>query len=194
MRNHYLPQFLLRGFADRDGLWQFDIHTGNFERRSVKNAGQRRHFYTAELETGLLQNIDGSAAAVLGKGILDREGRILLKEEGQCTLARWLGLFGMRTPETFESFRDRVAEAGKKPQMAVDILYKNRDDALRIMRESSPDGYQELVELLGAEAADEHCLALFSNRIHEGKADFSPPLATDGGLFLAAGNVFYCLR
>jgi outer membrane protein assembly factor BamB len=29
---------------------------------------------------------------------------------------------------------------------------------------------------------------------HEGKAEFSPPLATDGALFLAAGNVFYCLR
>ena len=29
---------------------------------------------------------------------------------------------------------------------------------------------------------------------HEGEAPFSPPLATDGALFLAAGNVFYCLR
>lgn len=30
--------------------------------------------------------------------------------------------------------------------------------------------------------------------IYEGEAEFSPPLAADGGLFLAVGNVFYCLR
>ena len=174
MRNHYLPQFLLRGFPDRDGLWQLDIHTGNFERRSVRNAGQRRNFYSAELEKGLLQRIDGSAAAVLASGVLGPKGEILIGEGDRAVLARWLALFGMRGPQAFESFSRRVQEVAKKPEIAIETLYENRDEAIQVVRRSSPETFADLVEEIGQVQAEGLCLALFSNLISEGKLKVTP--------------------
>jgi hypothetical protein len=150
MHNHYLPQFLLRGFDDGEGLWQFDIHTGNLERRSVEKAGQRRHFYSVKIETGLLQRIDSEAGAIFSNGLFDKRGRCQFSREEHWQLCRWLALFAMRTPETFEHFKAHVEQAKSNPEQMVDVI---RDDPARyvqFVKESIPRLYTKAVQELGS--------------------------------------------
>jgi len=174
MRNHYLPKFLLNGFRDQDGLWQFDIRTGNFERRNIDKAGARLHFYTVELETGLLQRIDGEAAAVFAKGLVGPKGEILITCADREKLARWLALFAIRTPQTFEDFKVHVEEASKNPQQAIDILYENRDRVFETIRESNPGLYEMLSEELGPSLAEEVILAASASLVHQKHANYVP--------------------
>lgn len=149
MHNHYLPKFLLRGFADQDGLWQFDIHTGNLERRSPEKAGQRRHFYSVELETGLLQTIDGEAGAIFARGLVGNDGRIMVSAQDRQQLARWLALFVLRSPESFENFKSHVATAAKNPDDFVNFLYDDKERCIQELAESMPNLYEMAVEEFG---------------------------------------------
>ena len=150
MKNHYLPQFLLRRFADHDdGLWQFDIYSGNLERRNVKNAGQRRHFYSDELETNLLQRLDGEAGAVFAKGLMDNSGRVLVTPHERQQLARWLALFVMRTPASFEHFESHIDKAAKNPEEVVSVIYDDTKRYVQHIKESKPELYATVIKEWG---------------------------------------------
>jgi len=167
IRNHYLPQFLLRGFTDDDGLWQFDIHNGNFERRSVENAGQRRHFYTDELERGLLQRVDGKAAAVFAQGFTDSKGELSITAEDRIALANWLGLFGMRGPQTLEFLKTIISGELKKPEIAVKIVAE-------LIQKRSSELFPDLIDDIGKEAGDKIIMDALVPLIEQGKLNYMP--------------------
>jgi hypothetical protein len=174
MKMHYVPQFLLRGFEDENGLWEFDTNTGNTERRNVSKAGQKRHFYSVELEMGLLQRIDGQAGAIFHEQLSGRRDRLALAESERRQLAHFLALFAIRTPQTFENFKGYVEEAAKNPQEAVDIMYAGRARVIEIAKSASPAAYATLVQEFGRVFAETWVLASFANLIREGKMNYLP--------------------
>ncbi len=174
MHHHYLPKFLLRRFADQDGLWQFDIHTGNLERRSPENAGQRRHFYSVELETGLLQRIDSEAGAIFARELVDNNGHVLVTAQERQQLARWLALFVMRSPELFENFKSHVESAAKNPDEIVSLIYDDKERCIQDLAESIPDLYEMAIEELGQADGEAFLLEAVARNVRRGKINCLP--------------------
>lgn len=164
MKNHYLPQFLLRGFVGASGLWQFDIHTGEFEPRAPDNAGQRRHFYPKELETGLLQLVDGESGGIFATGLIGSRGEIRVGDEEKLLLARWIALFCIRGPQTFENFKEHVSQA-HQPESIRELLLKGRDRVLEIIRARHPDLYDRTLADFGKHTAENVILDAVVHRI-----------------------------
>jgi VCBS repeat-containing protein len=68
-RHHFVPQLLLRGFANSrgkgHGLYQLDVSSGAPALTTTERAASRRHFYSVEEEDGSRSNrLEGFLARV----------------------------------------------------------------------------------------------------------------------------------
>lgn len=107
VRHHYIPQFLLRNFSERDQLSARQIE-GNEElkRVSVGNAAAISNFYTViDTEIGetvvierLLAEIESEAAPIIQR--LIREVGFPLSPVDRSTISTWVGLQAVRDPQT----------------------------------------------------------------------------------------------
>jgi hypothetical protein len=171
MITHYIPQWLLRRFGTR--VYELDIHTGVIEPRTIRRAGSGEDLWPEELEKDLMGTHDNDAARVVRYWINGKR-RIILPEVQRRTLALWLALFMPRVPNAFRDIARMVQEAREDPQIAVDLLYEKRREALATLRERSPEQYAEIIDILGRYAGEEWMLALVARRIRAGEAHYLP--------------------
>jgi hypothetical protein len=149
-------------------LWEFDILTGEFERRNVKNAGQRRGFYLLELEQGLLQRLDSDAGEILNRGLHDRRGNILLRDVDRRRLAEWLALFLIRTPRSYDDVERQVEVTKNDPDAIVEIMYRNRERVTALARAAGPNACDLIAREYGETAAEDIILGIYETAIRSG--------------------------
>jgi hypothetical protein len=108
--HHYLPQCLLKHFADDNGmLWEYDTETSAVEQRHIKDAGYERDLYTIapdgenpdfqsiEIEMGKIENAGARAIQhLLQRKHLSRQSRI--------SFIQFVAVLHHRTPAFFERF------------------------------------------------------------------------------------------
>jgi hypothetical protein len=160
MITHYIPQWLLRRFGTP--LYELDIHTGGTEPRKLRRAGSGDDLWAEDVEKGLMGTHDNDAARVIRYAI-NGQRRIVLSREQRHTLALWLALFMPRVPNALEDVKRMVADAKKDPQIAVDVLYENRDRVLGIIRQKDPEVYAQTIDALGQYAGEAWLMALAAN-------------------------------
>lgn len=103
-RHHYVPQFYLNNFADKQGMiWVYDRKTKEYRQQSVKDTAVQNNYYrmrlkgggqTNELE-GFFSQLEGFACTVMGK--LER-GASLTEEERE-NIAAFMAFQMMRVPD-----------------------------------------------------------------------------------------------
>jgi hypothetical protein len=99
MRNHYLPQSYLRGFAESgnsDFIFRYEKNSDNVIRTNLINVGQENKLYPDELETFLANEYDSP-----GKIVLDAiSNHKKLTEDQKSFFADYILLLIQRVPET----------------------------------------------------------------------------------------------
>lgn len=106
-RQHFVPQFVLSGFAEQVGsrelLWQHDIETRAMVRVDIASAASRRHFYSflddaGERDTrieGFLALVESEAAGPFATLLGDP---LSLAQSDRATLSLFFALQSLRTP------------------------------------------------------------------------------------------------
>jgi Protein of unknown function (DUF4238) len=125
---HYVPQFLLRGFGNgkKDQVWVYDKATDRSFSTNAKNIASESRFYDFELNGELvtlepmLSRLEGGAKSVIGK-ILDADSVASLSDEDKATMAVFLSVQLART-KAFRAqwtdfpklLRERLALSGEE--------------------------------------------------------------------------------
>lgn len=67
-KQHYVPQFLLRGFADsKERIFVFDKETGQVRHQSVRDVGHENKTYEVRTDAGKLLSLEARLASLEGK-------------------------------------------------------------------------------------------------------------------------------
>jgi hypothetical protein len=150
-RHHFVPQFLLRKFANEDNrLFQLDVATGRPQGITPSSAASRRHFYAAVDDEGVrharveafLATVESHAAPALKRFLAEP---LALSAGNRATLALFFALFGTRTPHA----ADRTAAASNAAaQMMFGGRLTHPDVFARDYREAIGEGTPEEIEEL----------------------------------------------
>lgn len=95
IHNHITPREYLKHFATKDNpdlIWRFNIHKGKWEELPIIRAGQRKDFFSPEVEQLLSENIEGPAIPHLNKlrekQCVDVAGRLAVAQYITVMIAR----------------------------------------------------------------------------------------------------------
>jgi len=117
-RHHYVPEFLLRNFADDDKIWLFDKHTSKVFRTSIKNAFVEGHFNTVVADKFTLEaeqiftRAEATAAPILND-IIEKKTVKHLDEEAYAAVTVFVTIQHLRTKQarrTFKLFREHMTK------------------------------------------------------------------------------------
>ena len=104
--NHYVPQHLLKNFADADGkLWIYDAQLGTVRYGNTKSAGFECKLYPPEVENIFTQIIDTPGAEAIS-GLLQQKQ---LNSIQWANFLRFVAAQMQRTPACFERAAAMVA-------------------------------------------------------------------------------------
>ena len=139
VRQHFVPQGYLRGFADegdpaRSHIWVYDKQAGRAPRRkAIRSIAWAPAYYAQEsedgsddldtVERGLATTIDNRIPQIISK-IKPQVGRLVeLSEEDRAALSFFVGLSLTRVP----SFRDGINEMHKRV-VEIELSYQLQKD------------------------------------------------------------------
>jgi hypothetical protein len=130
-RHHYLPQFYLRNFADKDGLlWIFDRDRSEYRQQSIKNTAVQVDYYTLQGQNGrkhieieeFLACLESDTKPVIEK--IDRKRRISMEEKK--VLAAFVSFLKVRVPD----FEKTVNELSEKMIKEISkIMFSSKETA-----------------------------------------------------------------
>ncbi len=132
LRNHYVPQFILRNFiSDDNGISCFNPKTGEFlHNRTPESIYYGVGIYTNELEKKFNEKMECAFSQML-QNYLDKDC-IRLKLRNLWMIKRFLLIETLRTPETLSivnKFRKTMMEcANHSPEIAIQKYGKHIDD------------------------------------------------------------------
>ncbi len=176
---HHLPQFLLSRFRV-ETLFELDLSTGSIKSSSLLNAGSRVDAWPEEIEHGMMQRYDNTAARILRQKIWGNTRRTIemtLAERNE--FACWLALFMPRVPIVFEAFQKFREKMDADPEIAVRAVYESRDESLKVIRSLWPLEYDRIITMLGREVGEDHLMAFAAERIRRREIPYLPdPVAT----------------
>lgn len=118
IRQHYLPQMYLRGFAVGDSIWVYDRQKDEYREQGIANTAVQKDYYTVVDGSGaknrqverILADIEGKAA----EAIRLADKRATLTDEQRAALAVFVALLKVRTPNFEKSFADAQDQLFKK--------------------------------------------------------------------------------
>jgi hypothetical protein len=124
--HHYVPQYLLRGFAEDNGVWCFDMKLSTARRHSPQSIANESKMYGASLESELANTVEGPANPVIEK----LRSRLLLSDEERIVLARYIAVLWKRVPKA------RSRAASHLPVVAEEVRRRWHVDMETIAREN----------------------------------------------------------
>jgi hypothetical protein len=152
MRMHYVPRLLLRQFVDDGGLFELDVRTRECERRNIDKAGQIRHLYNVEGETGILKRMDADAANILHLYVYGRN-RVDLSVEHKRILAEWLSTLAHRNPKQLTAAKEVLSRLLVDPEAVLDPTLDYAAEYIDAVKREAPDLWAEVVADVGGEEA-----------------------------------------
>jgi hypothetical protein len=115
---HWVPKFLIRNFADRDGrVFCFDIHTGEVSKPPPKYAASETGFNDFQIAgeavsfEDKLEKIETRAAPIL-KRIVDNRSLSRLDLKKRQAVAEFMAAQSFRTKAFYEGFSDKSDRSG----------------------------------------------------------------------------------
>ena len=78
IRNHFVPQFLLRNFCIDDRIQYCDLTENTVEQRSTRSVFSEKGYYPDELEKELCYKIEAQFASILKNKIINERYSISL--------------------------------------------------------------------------------------------------------------------
>jgi hypothetical protein len=139
-KDHYLPKFYLRGFADGERLQIFDRERKEFRTQTVLNTANERNRYTVILPDGtqdrtieqvVLNRVETTSAAAIRK-LGKKEPLTVWEREALC----WLGAFFHSRVPDFEDSLSRFYDEVLKD--AVQLLLSSPAQTEKILRQIDP--------------------------------------------------------
>ncbi len=114
MRDHYIPQYYLRGFSspDDDMVWVYEKNGPLKFQSQVKNIGHETNYYSLEVETYLANQIERPANAVIKK---IRNWEKITKEDKE-KLATYMVVMLKRVPQSKIRIKERAPGVAQKLQ------------------------------------------------------------------------------
>jgi hypothetical protein len=153
MRCHFVPRHILRRFVEgNSGLYELDKLTGWCGVRAVAEAGQFPDFYTAELEHGILEDLDTEADAILRDRIVDKDS-VHLTDIERRAFARWVASVFLRSPRVVDSHKRWMEYGDANPAAVVKDIEQHLDEAVEAAKRYQPDVWNYHVARVGEEAA-----------------------------------------
>lgn len=116
-RQHYLPQFYLKGFTKEEKLWVYDREKNEFRIQTPVNTAIEKDYYTFSDKKGeknksvekILADVEGRVVPVFEK-IKNQDS---LNDDDKGIMSLFLSLFIYRVPE-FEKLSNEIAQAISK--------------------------------------------------------------------------------
>lgn len=130
MGDHYVPQYYLKGFSNREGkqIWVYDKQERRKFLTQVKSIANVTGFYSPEVEQYLADTIEVPANRVIRK-IRDR-GQITGYDKG--ILAEYMAVMMKRVPKGKERLREHAPSVARK-------LSQETGEQLTIMASTHPE-------------------------------------------------------
>lgn len=126
MRNHYVPQYYLRGFCpdlDRT-IWVYDIQESRKFSTRIKKIANIHGFYPPELEKYLSEDVEGPANRVLEK----IRNRVHLTPTEKITFAGYITVMWKRVPMGKGRFGDQAPGIAAKLR---ETLHRELSEAVK---------------------------------------------------------------
>jgi hypothetical protein len=170
-----VPRFILRRFIDgNSGLWELNVTNARHNIKAVDDAGQHLHFYTVELEHGLLEDMDTEAGTLFHRKVYGRDS-VRLDEEERTGVAKWLASVILRNPKRFENTKDEVNGYLADPTSALQLVLGNIDDYIEFLKSTVPEVWDAKVAELGIDGARQLVIADAEIRLRRGEAKVIDP-------------------
>lgn len=135
VRQHYVPQLLLRAFANKGVIRVHDLDSEDKEyRTSTANVAVEKHFYDVDLgdirvsAEDWLAELEGYAAPVIKKLVENPNTISTLSVEEELHLSRFIVALRFRTP-SFRDWNDEMVDSILRQikDMAKAQIYNQRD-------------------------------------------------------------------
>lgn len=153
-RNHFVPDFQLKGFADRQGMiWVYDRKTKQYRHQSTKDTALIKNYYRIEKKgkysmeiEQLLSQIEGLASAVFKKFEIGEQ----ISDEEKANVAMFVALQHTRVP-TYEKVSNEMQEK------MITKLYKLQFNSVDATREE----LRKLEKITGEKVSDDNAQEIF---------------------------------
>ncbi len=106
MKNHYIPQLLLRQFAENGKVNSFKVHEGIFETRKIQKAFFEEGLFPDELEEKFARKLEGPFGDLLNHKLLADTDEITINRQENLLIRKFEMIHRMRSPLTNMSHDD----------------------------------------------------------------------------------------
>ena len=103
IRNHFVPQFLLRNFCIDDRIQYCDLTENTVEQRSTRSVFSEKGYYPDELEKELCYKIEAQFASILKNKIINERYSISLNSYDMLVLKKYLIITMLRVKDDNQS-------------------------------------------------------------------------------------------
>lgn len=128
VNSHYVPQLILRHFADDERIQYCDLNEKKVETRNIKSTFAEKGYYPDEIEKELCHKTEVQFANLLNNKILKEQYRLTLTKDELFILKKYLVITTIRYNIT-EAMRD-FDNPEKMVASYSDSFYKNIDKVL----------------------------------------------------------------
>jgi len=139
-RQHYLPQFYLKGFTKEEKLWVYDREKNEFRIQTPLNTAIEKDYYSFIDNKGeknksiekMLANIEGRVVPVFDK--ISKQENLSVEDKGIMSL--FLSFFIYRVPE-FQKLSDEIAH--KISEITIKNLISSKEQAAKWIKNYEKD-------------------------------------------------------
>lgn len=139
-RQHYLPQFYLKGFSNKGKLWVYDRAKNEFRIQTPVNTTIEKDYYTFVDKKGeknksvekILADIEGRVVPVFDK----IKNQDCINDEDKGIMSLFLSFFIYRVPE-FEKLSNEIAQ--KMAEIMMKNIITSREQAAKMIKQYEKD-------------------------------------------------------
>lgn len=145
LRNHYIPQFYLKGFTMGSSLWVHDWVDKRSYQSQPKSVANEKGLYPEEVEKHLAESIENPAKRALQM----IRNRSAIGEDERRALAKYMVTLWKRVPKGLEGTQGRLPEVAASIRddlkSELDAAVAERPDLADVIRSRYAEANQALV-------------------------------------------------
>jgi hypothetical protein len=145
MNNHYIPQLLLRQFAENGKVNSYNVETGEFSTKRIKKAFCEENLFNDELEERFAKEIEGPFGNLLNHKLLAGKDSIQITRQENLLIRKFHLIQLLRSPYSSMTFDEIMTKAKELDDPGVQFVrtFVNPNEIF-----GGPSSYAENLELV----------------------------------------------
>jgi hypothetical protein len=122
MNNHYIPQLLLRQFAENGKVNSYNVETGEFSTKKIKKAFCEKNLFDDELEKRFAKEIEGPFGNLLNNKLLAGKDSIQINRQENLLIRKFHLIQLLRSPYSYMTFEEIMTKAKELDDPGVQFV------------------------------------------------------------------------